>query len=110
MRQITRTFPTAIGLPALAIAGAVWAGGSAMAAVVSQSATVPLTTTNWSTNAEIGQFDPSLGSLHSISFGLSGTLQGSIGIENLEPTPTTVYSGLSSTIALSLPAPARCWR
>jgi len=103
MRQITRTFPTAIGLPALAIAGAVWAGGPAMAAVVSQSATVPLTTTNWSTNAEIGQFDPSLGSLHSISFGLSGTLQGSIGIENLEPTPTTVYSGLSSTIALSPP-------
>jgi len=41
--------------------------------------------------------------LQDISFGLTGTLQGSIGFENLEPVSSTVYGGISSAISLSAP-------
>jgi hypothetical protein len=90
------------GVSAIAI-GVVWVAGPAAAGTVTETATIPMTATDWSSNAEIGQFDPSLGTLQDIGFGLTGTVQGSIGIENLEPVSTTVYGGISSTVTLSAP-------
>ena len=89
--------------PAIAFSGVLGIISVASAAGLSQTATIPLAATDWSSAAEIGQFDPSLGNLQSISFGLSGTVEGSIGVENLDPVPSTAYGGISSTIALSAP-------
>ncbi len=89
--------------PAIAIGGVFGIAGVASAAGLSQTATIPLAATDWSSAAEIGQLDPSFGTLQSISFGLTGTLQGTIGVENLGPSATTIDAGISSAIALSAP-------
>lgn len=77
--------------------------GPAFAGSLTETAPIPVTATDWSTNAEVGQFNPTLGTLKSIGFGLTGTLQGSIAVENLEPLPETVNGGISSTVSLSAP-------
>jgi len=91
------------GRPAIGIVGALCSAGPALAGTLSQSATIPLAATDWSTTAKVGQFDPSLGTLHDIGFGLTGTLEGKIGVENLEPVSSSVSAGISSTITLSAP-------
>ena len=89
--------------PAIAIGGVFGIAGVASAAGLSQTATIPLAATDWSSAAEIGQLDPSFGTLQSISFGLTGTLRGTIGVENLDSSPATIDGGISSMIALSAP-------
>ena len=89
--------------PAIAFSGVLGIISVASAAGLSQTATIPLAATDWTSAAEIGQFDPSLGNLQSISFGLSGTVEGSIGVESLDPVASSAYGGISSTIALSAP-------
>ncbi|MGC2525002.1 MAG: choice-of-anchor E domain-containing protein [Stellaceae bacterium] len=83
--------------------GAAAASTPALAGTVTETAAIPVTETDWLTTAKIGQFNPALGSLQQISFGLTGTLHGTIGIENLEPVASTVYGNISSTISLSAP-------
>ena len=83
--------------------GAAAASTPALAGTVTETAMIPVTETDWSTTAKIGQFNPSLGSLQQISFGLTGTLHGTIAVENLEPVASTVYGNISSTIGLSAP-------
>jgi hypothetical protein len=85
------------------VIGALVSIGPAQAGTVTETATIPVAPTDWSTVAEVGQFDPSLGTLQDISFGLTGTVQGSIGVENIEPEASTVNAGISSTISLSAP-------
>jgi putative phosphotransacetylase len=46
---------------------------------------VPLTTTNWSSSVSIPKFDPTLGDLVSISFTLSGNIQGTPGAMLMGP-------------------------
>ncbi|MGA8551282.1 MAG: choice-of-anchor E domain-containing protein, partial [Stellaceae bacterium] len=103
MRRSIRKNLAVFAARAIAFSGVLWIISVASAAGLSQTATIPLAATDWSKTAQIGQFDASLGNLQSISFGLTGTLQGSIGVENLDPSPTTVDGGISSTIALSAP-------
>jgi hypothetical protein len=95
--------PTATFAAAGAIVAGLAAINPAAAGALTETASVPVSRMDWSTTAKIKQFDPSLGTLQNIGFGLTGTLHGTIGVENLEPTPSTVYGNLSSTIALSAP-------
>jgi hypothetical protein len=92
----------AIARGAVLIAAAA-ASGPALAGTVTQTATVPVAATDWSTTARLAQLDPSLGNPQSISFGLTGTLQGSIGIESLAPVASRVSGSISATIALAAP-------
>jgi hypothetical protein len=91
----------------MAAVGAGWAVSAALALAApaaagpaAQSATIPAATTEWSMPAQIGQFDPALGELRSIGFGLTGTLRGTIGVESLDRLPSSVDAGISSTVSL----------
>jgi hypothetical protein len=63
--------------------GALSGAASALAGPATPSAIIPATATSWSIPADVGQFDPSTGTLQSISLGLTGTLRGTIGVESL---------------------------
>ena len=92
---------------AVAAGGAIAVGlastSPAAAGALTETASVPMSRADWSTTAKVNQFDPSLGTLRDIRFGLTGTLQGTIGVENLEPTPTSTYESIASTVTLSGP-------
>ena len=90
-------------MPAIAAGSLIGAAAPASAAGLSHTATIPLAATDWSKTAQISQFDPTLGDLQSISFGLTGTVEGSIGVESLDPVASSAYGGIGSTIALSAP-------
>jgi hypothetical protein len=85
------------------LVGGLCSAAPVLAAAPSQSAVIPAAATDWSTTANVGQFDPAQGTLSDISFGLTGTLQGAIGVESLDALPSTVNAGISSTINLSAP-------
>ena len=104
MRGLIRKNLAIFAVPAIAAGSLIGAAGPASAAGLSHTATIPLAATDWSKTAQISQFDPTFGNLQSISFGLTGTLQGTIGVENLDPSAITVSGGISSTIALSAPS------
>ncbi|MGH7060649.1 MAG: choice-of-anchor E domain-containing protein, partial [Stellaceae bacterium] len=77
--------------------------GPAAAGTITRTATIAPAPTDWAKTVKVGQFDPSLGSLGAITFGLSGTLTGSIGIESLDPVRSTVDGSLSAAVDLSAP-------
>ncbi len=83
--------------------GALSGAASALAGPATPSATIPATATSWSIPADVGQFDPSTGTLQSIGLGLTGTLRGTIGVESLDAMPGTVGAGIASTISLFSP-------
>lgn len=88
---------------AATLATAVLAIGPALAGTITRTATIAPAPTDWAKTVKVGQFDPSLGSLGAITFGLSGTLTGSIGIESLDPVRSTVDGSVSATVDLSAP-------
>ncbi len=70
----------------------------------SHSASIPLQTTNWDINlAPIPLFDPSLGTLNSVEFMLTGEIEGDLRWESLDAAPTTVDLKLQATITLQRP-------
>jgi hypothetical protein len=103
MRQRGLRNRVVFAAPAIALGGVLSLAAPATAGTLTETATIPVTATDWSTTAEIGQFDPSLGSLHDISFGLTGTLQGTIGVESLDPVPSWIGGSIWSTLTLSVP-------
>ncbi len=88
---------------AATLATAVLTIGPALAGTITRTAMIAPAPTDWAKTVKVGQFDPSLGGLGAITFGLSGTLTGSIGIESLDPVRSTVDGSLSATIDLSAP-------
>ena len=70
---------------------------------ISYSDSIALTTTNWSDSVSIPLFDPSLGTLTSILFELSGTVQGNVQFESLDAAPSTVTTNLQAQIILQRP-------
>jgi hypothetical protein len=90
-----------------AVSAALALAAPAVAGPAARSAAIPAATTEWSMPAQIGQFDPVLGELRSIGFGLTGTLRGTIGVESLDPLPSTVDAGISSTVNLFGPGGSR---
>ena len=68
-----------------------------------QQQTIAATTTDWSTNLQFAQFDPSIGSLQGVNVWLDGQVTGNVSIENLEAAPASVAVSLFGTIDLGGP-------
>jgi hypothetical protein len=90
-------------IAALAIAGALVPFASSQAATISYTDSKSLTTTNWSDSLSFGKFDTTLGTLTSITFDLSGLVQGTGEAESRDATGTTVTLSLGSKLTLSRP-------
>lgn len=88
----------------LASLGAVVLAGASQAASVSYTATVPSSTTDFTSNFNLSQFNPSLGTLTSIDLKLVGSSTGSIQFESRDASAATITTNLSSTVSASGPA------
>ena len=64
---------------------------------------VPMTTTNWDQTISVSQFDPSLGTLISVKFILTGEVEGEAKYESLDAAPATVTLDLAATLRLERP-------
>jgi hypothetical protein len=64
---------------------------------------VPLQPTNWNSSVTIPKFDPSLGTLQSIQFTISGTVQGQAAVESLDAAPTVINTSFSAQLTLTRP-------
>ena len=90
----------------LALLAALTLGGAATAqttSTVCYTDSIALQSTNWSSTVSIPQFNPNLGTLQSIQFTLSGSVQGLIGVESLDASPSIITSQLSANITLTRP-------
>jgi len=89
-------------LASLAFAGTALTAG-AQTQQVCFTGSIPLTTTNWQNSVTIPKFDPTLGDLQSISFTLSGNVQGTAQAESLDAAPSIVNTQFSANITLTRP-------
>jgi hypothetical protein len=71
--------------------------------VISDTWTLPIQTTNWSTDAVLNQFDPGLGTLQSVLVRLTGDITGAIRYESLDAAPSTINAALNAVLTLSRP-------
>ncbi len=76
---------------------------SAQANTVTFTASKPITSTNWSDILSLGKFNTALGTLNSIRFDLTGTVQGIGKAESLDASATNVTLSLGSTLTLTRP-------
>jgi hypothetical protein len=76
---------------------------SAHADTITFSADRAIGTTDWTSLLSIGKFDTSLGHLNSITFNLSGTVQGIGSAESLDNDATNVLLSLGSSLTLARP-------
>jgi hypothetical protein len=81
------------------LAGQAWAG----TATVQFSDSVPLTTTNWNRTVTLPQFDPSLGTLISVTLTLDGRIEGSAAVESNDSSPITITTQFKADITLARP-------
>jgi len=89
-------------LIALALVALVATG--ATAATVSYGPyAIGLSTTNWANSIGLQMFDPSLGTLNSISFTLNGHVEGNAKFESMDASPATVGMDLSAMLTLQRP-------
>lgn len=89
-------------LAALLVAGTAMSA-AAQTQTVCFSGQIPLQPTNWSSSVSIPKFDPNLGTLQSISFQLTGNVQGTARAESLDAAPTIVNTSFSANITLTRP-------
>lgn len=73
------------------------------AATITQTADIPIQTTDWSKVLQFNQFDPTRGTLNSISFTLNGIVRGNVQVENQNATAATVSTTLQATLTLRRP-------
>jgi len=88
---------------ALILAGVMAISGNASAAVVSFSDSSVLQPTNWTDTLSFSKFDPSLGTLDSVDFSLTGNVSGSAGYESTDTSAAMVYLDLSALLTLIRP-------
>jgi hypothetical protein len=82
----------------------VLAGGSLFGAQIIHNSTITVQPTNWSGNFLLPQFDPTLGTLNSIVFDLTGTVEGIAQVENLSTlSGANITTNLSAVLTLLLP-------
>ena len=94
---MTMNLRTPIALLVLAAATA------AQATTVIYQSDVALQPTNVHTFVDLQQFDPSLGTLQSVSVTLSGEIASRIRLENKNSTPATLTATVDATVTLDLP-------
>lgn len=68
------------------------------------TASIPLTTTDWSGSIQVPKFDPALGTLVGVEWYLSGHVEGNASFESLDNEPADVFMNLQAEIQLSGPA------
>ena len=85
----------------LALAGT----ASAQAQTQTQCCTdsIPLQSTNWAGSVSIPKFNPNLGTLQSITYTLTGRVEGSTRVESLDAAPSLVTTSLQADITLTRP-------
>jgi hypothetical protein len=90
---------------ALALSGAAMlaAGASAQTQQQCHNASIPLTTTNWALSVSVPKFDPNLGTLQSITFNMTGFIEGDARAESLDNQPTVATLQFAGTITLTRP-------
>jgi hypothetical protein len=87
----------------IALLAVIAAAGAAQAAEICYDGSFALARTNWSDNLVIPKFDPALGTLISVSWSVSGNIEGSAAFESLDASATTIQTALSATIRLQRP-------
>ncbi|MBL8862619.1 MAG: choice-of-anchor E domain-containing protein [Planctomycetes bacterium] len=65
--------------------------------------TIPLQPTNWGSSVSVPKFNPNLGQLVSITFRLTGNVQGTARAESLDAAPTIVNTSFQAQITLTRP-------
>ena len=70
---------------------------------ISYNDSIPLSSTNWSDSITVPQFDPSLGDLVSVTFELTGTVEGDTGFESRDAEESTVTLDLIAILTLKRP-------
>ena len=76
---------------------------TAGATTIVQFQSIPIQGTNWDETLSFSKFDPSLGTLNSISFSLTGEISARIGFENFRTNSSTVTSTAAATITVKDP-------
>ena len=77
--------------------------GAASAASINYSATVPNTSTDWSTTLTVPLFNTALGALQSIDFALAGDVLGTARVESTDNAANMISSTLGASITLTRP-------
>jgi len=96
-------FPRLIAIPATVIAGLAGGIAPSSAAVVSFSDTIAMQLTNWDEAFSVSKFNPALGTLTSVQYTLTGTVEGSAAYENFAPTAAAITLNLSAVINVDTP-------
>jgi len=71
--------------------------------IVCYNATYELSRTNWDSSIVLPKFDPALGTLISVTWSVSATVNGNVSFESLDNAPTMISTALSATITLARP-------
>ncbi len=90
-------------LAALALATTALTAAAQQTQTVCFTDAIPLQPTNWTGSVSIPKFNPNLGTLQSISFQLTGNVQGAARAESLDASPTIVNTSFAATITLTRP-------
>lgn len=77
--------------------------GLAQAETVSYTDTIPLTATDWDQQLSLPRFDPAFGILTEIEFLLTGKVNGTAKIENLDAAAALVIAESNATVQLQRP-------
>ncbi len=88
---------------ALATAALCGVAAAASGATITHTGTISTATTNWNAPISLPLFDPSLGTLNSVSWNLGGNVSGSAKFESLDAGATTVNLNLAATLTLFAP-------
>jgi hypothetical protein len=89
---------------ALSAVAALGCAQTANATVITQTATIASTDTDWANSLSFTKFNAGLGTLNSITFSLSGTADGSLFVENTSTkSGATITSTLQATLTLTRP-------
>lgn len=96
-------FPRLIAIPATVIAGLAGGIAPSSAAVVSFSDTIATAPTDWTGAFSVNQFNPALGTLTSVQYTLTGTVNGTAAYEHDGPTPADITLNLSAEINVDTP-------
>lgn len=76
-------------------------GGASHAATLSYTGSIPLTTTNWANSVSVQKFDPSLGTLNSVTVALKSGVSGDAKGESLDLGPATITLKLQAEVEAS---------
>ncbi len=90
-------------LAAFALAATALSAAAQQTQTVCFTDAIPLQPTNWTNSVSIPKFNPNLGTLQSITFQLTGNVQGTARAESLDAGPTIVNTSFSANITLTRP-------